>query len=135
MNKPEKFAWSMMGCLGLSISLLFMSSGCSQVSRASGPEGTEYVIFIDFSGSVGGESQVLIKKDLLDHVVPTLSAGDRIMIAPITDKTLTKFHPLVDVTFPAWPAFNGWSNNRLQYQTQLDAVNREIPELRKRVER
>lgn len=132
MKISGEFSLSVFWSLSLALSLLFLTSGCSQESRASGPEGTEYVIFIDFSRSVGGESQELIKKDLLDHVVPTLSAGDRILIAPITDQTLTKFHPIVDVTFPPWPAFNGWSKNRLQYQAQLDDVNREIPILREK---
>ena len=120
--------------LTLLIPVVLAAGGCERVSKASAPEGTDFVVFIDFSESVNAEDRGLYKNDLINHVIPTLTAGDRILIAPITDKTLTKFHPLVDVTFPVWPEFNGWSVNKLKYQESVNKINTEIPRLRTEVE-
>lgn len=119
--------------LGLILQVLLLTAGCAPASKASVPKGTEFVIFIDFSESIRNGNHRLFKKDLENHIIPTLSAGDRILIAPITDKTLTQFHPLVDVTFPSWPSFNGWSTNRLDYQNELKRINEKIPQLREEV--
>jgi len=113
--------------------ILFLAIGCSPVSGAKISYGTEYVIFIDFSLSIQGQDRRLFEQELLHRVVPTLDAGDRILIAPITDETLTKFRPLVESTLPFRPKFNGWSDNLLQHRKEVKQVDTQIPQIKDKI--
>lgn len=115
------------------VPVLLFISGCEATSTSGAHQGTEYVVFIDFSSSVQGEDRGLFQQELTVRVIPTLVPGDRILIAPITDKTFTKFRPLIDETLPAMPDFNGWSDNRLQHQSQVKEVETQIPEIKNRL--
>src|SRR5881396_298793 len=84
--------------LALIVEGLLLAAGCAPSSQATTPRGTDIVIFIDFSASVQGKDRALLKQDLVTQIIPSLSAGDRIVIAPINDKTLTDFYPLVEAT-------------------------------------
>lgn len=117
------------------VPLLMVIAGCALTSISGAPQGTEYVIFIDFSMSIQAEDRGLFEKELTDRVIPTLVSGDRILIAPITDKTFTKFRPLIDVTLPAIPEFNGWLDNRLQHQAKVKEVETQIPEIKDRIKK
>ena len=80
------------------------------------------VVFVDFSASVGGNHRAGYRHELERHVIPWLQAGDSILIAPIHDKTLTRFEPLVQFTIPTKPQFNGWFDNALQYGRQQKEI-------------
>src|SRR5438132_14168901 len=83
-----------------------LTAGCAPSSQATTPRGTDIVIFIDFSASVQGKDRALLKQDLVTQIIPSLSAVDRIVIAPIYYKTLTDLHPLVDINLYYMPQLN-----------------------------
>jgi hypothetical protein len=96
-------------------------------SLAAAPQtAASVVIFVDFSASVGGEERAGYKRELERHVIPWLQAGDSILIAPIHDKTLTRFEPLVQMTIPAKPEFSGWFDNVLKYGRQQKEIDARI---------
>jgi hypothetical protein len=91
----------------------------ASLSFAAAPQtAASVVIFVDFSASVAGDERAGYKRELERHVIPWLQAGDSILIAPIHDKTLTAFEPLVQVTIPTKPEFSGWFDNVLTYGRQ-----------------
>lgn len=116
--------------LGVLLLGLLLAAGCLPVSNASEPTGTEYVVFVDLSQSIRQEDQALFKEALTEEIIPTMGPGDRLLIAPITDRTLTGFRPLVDVTLPPMPAFNGWKDNLLQHKKRVKAVEAQVPKLK-----
>lgn len=75
----------------------------------------------------------MLKQDIVTKIIPSLSAGDRIVIAPITDKTLTDFHPLVEVTFPPKPDFNGWLDNMMKYNRQVKENETQVDRLKETI--
>ena len=97
------------------------------------PTGTDIIIFVDFSGSISDASKTSFEQDIQTEIIPTLGAGDRILVAPIDDRTLTDFRTLVDTSFPAEPEFNGWSDNVLNHQRQADQINAQVEEIKKGV--
>jgi len=107
--------------------------GCFVSTESTGDAGNEIVIFVDFSGSMGAENRALIERDFTDSIVPSLSAGDRILVAPINEETLTNFHALLDETFPPEPEFNGWMDNTMLHQREQRAIKTEVDELRERI--
>ena len=129
MTKRIRIHW----LLGLLMPLLLAAWGCTQTSVASTPEGTEYVVFVDFSDSIRKDGHNLFLEDLTRQIIPTLAAGDHILIAAISDKTLTAFRPLVEETFPAQPRFNGWSQNLLQYKAVAREIKSQVPKSREKV--
>ena len=94
---------------------LVLTTGCTRSTQAEAHRGTAVVIFVDFSESIGGADRAGFKRELEKQVLPWLQPGDSIMIAPITDKTLTEFRPLVEAELPARPQFNGWVNNVMKH--------------------
>ena len=109
---------------------VFLTTGCSPSSQAAARRGTAIVIFVDFSQSIQSEARALFRQDIENRITPSLSAGDRILIAPIHDKTLTEFRPLVEATFPAKPTFNGWFDNVLNYNRQVKEIDAQVGRLR-----
>ncbi|MEW6325773.1 MAG: hypothetical protein AB1515_10360 [Nitrospirota bacterium] len=122
--------------LGLLIGLLLMGGffllvGCRLSATAAGePPGTEYVVFVDLSQSIRLEDRKLFTEALTTQIIPTLQPGDRLLVAPITDRTLTGFRPLIDVTLPALPPFNGWTDNLLKHKQHVQAVEAQMPKLK-----
>ncbi len=108
-------------------------TGCFLSAESTAEKGKEIVIFVDFSGSIGTQNRALIEEDFSDAIIPSLSAGDRILVAPINEKTLTSFHPLLDETFPPMPKFNGWLDNTMRYDRELKAIEGEVEELREEI--
>ncbi len=101
---------------------LFLMTGCAPSTPATVQHGTAVVVFVDFSQSVSGEDRASFRQEIEREILPSLSAGDRLLIAAIHDKTLTDFRPLVDATLPAKPQFNGWLNNVLKYNRQAKEI-------------
>jgi hypothetical protein len=125
--------------VGVLIGLLLVGSlvlvaGCRlSTSTAAEPEGTEYVVFLDLSQSIRADDRALLKEALTEQIVPTLEAGDRLLIAPITDRTLTGFHPLVDATLPPMPTFNGWTDNLLKHKKQVKEIETQVPKVKEEI--
>lgn len=94
---------------------IVLTTGCTRTSQAEAQRGTAVVIFVDFSESIGGADRAGFKREIEKQVLPWLQPGDSILIAPITDKTLTEFRPLVEADLPARPQFNGWVNNVMKF--------------------
>ncbi len=113
--------------------LLMMTTGCTSSSQATPPRGTGIVIFVDFSDSIRGETRALLEQDIKTRIIPSLSAGDRILIAPINDKTLTDFRPLLEATFPPKPEFNGWQDNVLSYNRRVKDIDTQVARLKKSI--
>src|SRR3989449_10535643 len=80
-------------------------------SAAATSPGTAVIIFLDFSGSIKTDERSLFKREIETQILPSLSAGDRLLMAPIHDKTLTEFRPLVQVILPAKPEVSVWRGN------------------------
>ncbi len=111
-----------------------LSGTACKISAEARPEvPKEIIVFVDFSQSMGGENWALIERDFREAIIPSLDAGDRLLIAPINEETLTGFHPLLDTTFPEKPVFNGWEDNTLRHNRELKAVDAEIARLRAEV--
>lgn len=93
---------------------------------ASTPTGMSVVVFIDFSGSIQSASRATYRRELERDILPALAPGDRIVIAPIHDKTLTSFRPLTEATLPTTPEFNGWTKNVLKHQRDVKNTEKEV---------
>lgn len=117
----------------LALSALCLLTGCPRSPEATESTGKEVVIFVDFSDSIRGDNHLLLLQDLQRAIVPTLSAGDRIVIAPINDKTFTGFHSIVEVTFPDKPAFDGWTDNLLKHNQEVKRVDAEVARLKEEI--
>ena len=61
--------------LGLA-GLLMLATACLVSTE---PLTTDVLIFVDFSGSIRGESKSSFKHDILNQILPTLEPGDRIL--------------------------------------------------------
>jgi len=110
---------------------ILLAAGCtSSSSQATEPRATAIVVFVDFSSSVSKADLALFQQELTTQIIPSLSAGDRILIAPITERTLTDFRPLVDVTLSAKPQFNGWLDNVLRYNREVKDVEAQVIQLK-----
>ncbi len=120
----------------ITMGALLPAAGCTRSSQeTTGPRGTAIVVFIDFSESIGRSDRALYEQDFSDRIIPSLSAGDRILIAPINDKTLTAFHPLLDETFPPKPEFDGWLDNTLKYERQAKEADAQVVKLKESIQR
>jgi len=112
---------------------LLLMIGCTPSSHATASSGKAVVIFVDFSESVRGPARRLFQGDLEAQILPSLSAGDRILIAPINDKTLTEFHPLVETTLPRKPEFNGWLDNVMKYNRAAKDIDTQVVQLKETI--
>ena len=117
----------------LMVAGFLLTAGCTSSSQATASHGTEIVIFIDFSESIKRQGMALFEQDIANQIIPSLSEGDRLLIAPINDKTLTEFHPLVEATLPAKRTFNGWLDNVLKYNRQVKEVDTQVAQLKETV--
>ena len=97
--------------------------------------GTSVVVFVDFSGSVRSAERASYRRELEHEIMPFLGPGDRIIVAPIHDRTLTGFRPLAEATFAEKPRFNGWLDNRLRYYRQVTASEKELADAREQLTR
>lgn len=109
---------------------VLLATGYPSSSLAATHPGMDLIIFVDFSGSIRKEDKKSFEQDLTKRVIPSLSAGDRILIAPITEKTLTDFRPLIEVDFPPKPSFNGFMQNAMTYNRQVKEVDTEVARLK-----
>ena len=112
---------------------VLLIASCTRSPIAQSNPGTEVVVFIDFSGSINKADKALYQQDLVNLIVPSLGAGDRFLIAAISDKTFTDFHPLIEETFPPRPEFNGWMDNTLKYNQQTKDVEMQVRQVRERL--
>lgn len=102
--------------------LALMTAGCAPSKPAAAQRGTAVVVFIDFSGSIAGDDRAAYRREIEGEILPTLGAGDRFMIAPIHDRTLTDFRPLLDANLPVQPQFSGWFDNVMKYNRQAKEI-------------
>jgi len=109
---------------------VLLATGYPSSSLATTHPGMDLIIFVDFSGSIRKEDKKSFEQDLTKRIIPSLSAGDRILVAPITEKTLTDFRPLIEVDFPPKPAFNGFMQNTMIYNRQVKEVDAEVVKLK-----
>ena len=116
--------------LALTLGVVTLTTACTSASEPTASPAKEIIIFIDFSESIRGDSWTLFERDLAKTILPSLSAGDRILVAPINDRTLTSFHPLVEASFPTNPSFNGWTDNTLQYAREVKKVEEQAEQIR-----
>lgn len=127
MLPPRRIAELM---LLLSVPALLLTAGCTKASQAEAQRGTAVVIFVDFSESIGGVERSGFKREIEKQILPWLQPGDSIMIAPITDKTLTEFRPLVEAELPARPQFNGWVNNVMKHNKESKETEARIVQVK-----
>jgi hypothetical protein len=113
----------------------FMLAGgaCTPALPPASSPGSQVVVFVDFSSSIQKADKALFEQDLLNVIVPSLGEGDRLLIAPISDRTFTDFHPIVEATFPPKPHFNGWMDNTLKYNQQVKETSVQVLRLRERI--
>jgi hypothetical protein len=119
--------------LALTTQVLLLTTGCTPSVPAAVRHATAVVVFIDFSGSISGQDRVSYRREIESEILPSLSPGDRLLIAQINDKTLTEFRPFVDATLPAKPDFNGWLNNVLKYNRQAKEIEAEVARLKEKI--
>ena len=112
----------------LIVSSFFAPAAVSVAAEAHPP--TSVVVFIDFSASIHGPNRAAYRRDIETNVLPFLGPGDRIMIGPIHDKTLTGFRPLAEATLPPLPRFNGFVDNTIKHAQQVKATERQIADMR-----
>lgn len=117
----------------LAVLAVLPTTACGPSSQAAATRGTAVVVFVDFSQSVGSETRALFRQDIESRIIPSLSPGDRLLIAPIHDKTLTEFRPLVEASFPAKPTFSGWFDNVLNHNRQVKEIEAQVARLHETV--
>jgi hypothetical protein len=112
--------------------LVLASVSCTRSSQAAatGHEPTAIVIFVDFSDSVGGMDRTGFKREIDKLILPWLEPGDSFLIAPINDKTLTAFRPLVEAELPARPQFNGFMNNVMKFNREAKATEAKLVQVK-----
>jgi hypothetical protein len=115
----------------LIVSSFFAPAAVSVAAEAHSP--TSVVVFVDFSASIQGSARAGYRRELETSVLPSLAGGDRIMIAPIHDKTLTGFRPLAEATLPVLPQFNGFVDNTIKHAQQVKETERRIAEVRQQL--
>ncbi len=124
--------WAVLG-LGLLVVGVLLVAGCTGGASSTEDEvplGKEVVVFVDFSESVRGDDRAFFEREVTQLILPTLAAGDRLLVAPINDKTLTSFYPLIEATFPPSPKFNGWMDNVMKHKRTVRKVEARVKHLR-----
>src|SRR5438309_8145704 len=112
--------------LVLATPALLLTTGCTPSVPAAVRHASAVVVFIDFSGSISGDDRASYRREIEREILPSLSAGDRLLIAPIHDKTMTEFRPLVDTSLPARPHFNGFLDNVLKFNRSAKELDAQI---------
>ncbi len=116
----------------LIVSSFFAPAAVSVAAESHPP--TSVVVFVDFSASVHGPARAAYRRDLETSILPFLGPGDRIMIAPIHDKTLTGFRPLAEAALPVMPQFNGFVDNTLKHAQHTKETERAIAAARQQLQ-
>jgi len=117
----------------ITLAVLLLTQAFVSPSAAATSPGTAVIIFLDFSGSIKTDERALFKREIETKILPSLSAGDRLLMAPIHDKTLTEFRPLVQVSLPAKPEFSVWRDNVLTYNRRVKEVEARVLDLKAKV--
>src|SRR5213595_1514497 len=112
--------------LVLATQALLLTTGCTPSVPAAVRHASAVVVFIDYSGSITRDDRASYRREIEAEILPSLSAGDRLLIAPIHDKTLTDFRPLVDTSLPARPYFNGFLDNVLKFNRSAKELDAQI---------
>ena len=110
----------------MALPALALATGCTRSPHLSGHQSTAVVIFVDFSDSVGGVDRTGFRREIDKQILPWLEPGDSFLVAPIHDKTLTQFRPLVEAELPPRPRFNGWMNNVMKFNREAKAADTKI---------
>ena len=110
----------------MALPALALAAGCTRSTQVSGHTSTAVVIFVDFSDSVGGMDRTGFRREIDRQILPWLEPGDSFLVAPIHDKTLTQFRPLVEAELPPRPQFNGWMNNVMKFNREAKAADAKI---------
>jgi hypothetical protein len=115
--------------------LVLASASCTRSSQAAagGHGPTAVVIFVDFSDSVGGMDRTAFKREIDKLILPWLEPGDSLLIAPINDKTLTGFRPLVEAELPPRPQFNGFMNNVMKFNREAKATEAKLVQVKETI--
>ncbi len=122
--------WAALGLRLLVVGVVVVA-GCTPSSPGDeAVPGKEVVIFVDFSESVRGDDRAFFEREVTQLILPTLDAGDRLLVAPINDRTLTSFYPLIEATFPPIPTFNGWMDNVMKHKRSVRKVEATVKLLR-----
>jgi len=117
----------------ITLLVLLLTQAFLSPSAAATSPGTAIIIFLDFSGSIKTDERALFKREIESQILPSLSAGDRLLMAPIHDKTLTEFRPLVQAILPAKPEFSVWRDNVLTYNRRVREVEARVLDLKAKV--
>ncbi len=117
----------------ITLAVLLLTQAFVSPSAAATSPGTAVIIFLDFSGSIKTDERALFKREIETQILPSLSAGDRLLMAPIHDKTLTEFRPLVQAILPAKPEFSVWRDNVLTYNRRVKEVEARVLDLKAKV--
>src|SRR5437899_2991371 len=88
--------------------LLLQALGCS-----SSPRSRVVLVFVDISASV---KDFVVYRDAWARIVSSLQPGDRLILAPISDRTYTAFHPVLDQEIPR---FDYLRDNKLLHEKRL----------------
>jgi len=86
------------------------STGCFRTP----PRARVVVGFIDISASVNDYGPY---REAWSKIIERLQPGDRVLLGPISDRTLTNFRPLVDCEIPS---YNYWLDVRENYEEALN---------------
>jgi hypothetical protein len=105
--------------LALAVLLPLAGAGCQ---RGESETAKVVVVFMDVSASVRDFD---IYRAGWPKIIERLQGGDRIVLARITDETFTRFRPVLDREIPA---FNPFTDNKLQYEKRARQVRQEITE-------
>jgi hypothetical protein len=110
-----------------------LAAGCAPSTPTAQERGMAVVVFIDFSQSVGSEDLAGFRREIDQDILPSLAAGDRLLIAPIHDRTLTDFRPLLDANLPPKPRFSGWLDNVMKFNRQTKEVESRVTHVKDKV--
>jgi len=132
MRGQQAARWRLALLLGLAALPAFVlaAGGCTRSSQAAMHDGTAVVIFVDFSESVGGQDRSGFRREIEKQILPWLQPGDGFLLAPIHDKTLTQFRPLVEGELPPRPQFNGWMNNVIKFNREAKETEAKLAEVK-----
>lgn len=110
----------------LAAAALLWTTGCRPSAQGASQAGTAVVVFIDFSGSITAEDRASFRQEIESDILASLSAGDKLLIAPIHDRTLTAFRPMVEANLPAPAQFSGWFDNVLKYNRKTKEAEAQL---------
>jgi hypothetical protein len=100
--------------LVLATAIVSLTSVSGLAGASEKPASKCVVTFVDLSGSAA-KDRALYQADL-EKLRTRLQAGDRVVVAPITAKSLTEFRPAVDQEIPT---FSMWTDNEIKYKKKV----------------